>query len=704
MWNIRNLWKWGLAAALTVASWPTVAAGGEQPDELSIDEALAMDLEELMTVSIATGTPRALDQAPAIATVVTAEDIRAMGASDLEQVLESVPGLHVSRNHLGYDPLFVMRGLWSEESPYLLFLANGVPITSWASGNLGGFWGGLPVAAIARIEVIRGPGSALFGADAVGGVVNIVTKTAADIDGFEIGVRGGSLETGEAWWLYGGEHGGFEVALAVQGWTRGSHRGNVETDAQTALDQIFGTTASRAPGPVSTGGDGIEANLDLAKGTWRLRLNYQGRFDYGSGGGFIQALDPVGSNDRRRQLADLTWRPDRQGSDWDLEVRLGYLRNRTESDVAVLPAGTFNGRAVFADGVRIFAGQSERHLEAGATATYRGSSHHQLLLGAGVRWLDLGAFDSKRNDDIFGLPLPGGFQDVSDNPDLVFGTAEERDVSYAFIQDEWRLGSDWELIAGLRWDEYSDFGDTVNPRLALVWNATEHLTAKLLYGRAFRPPSYRELYLVNNAEVVGNQDLAPEVINTVELGIVYRGSSGNRIGINLFSYRLEDLIRPAGSRPSVYTNVGERQGEGFEIEGRWTLGGFQLSGSYALQRSTEEPLGADVPHAPGQQLTLRADGRLGPHWRLGAVVNAVADRRRAVGDFRPEVDDFVTFDLVLRRERLGRDLELAVLAHNLFDEDVREPSVFVPGGLPFFIPGDLPQAGRSVLAELRFRM
>ncbi len=90
-----------------------------------------------------------------------------------------------------------MRGQHSETSPYVLFLTNGVPMTLWTSGNVGEFWGGMPVEMISRVEVIRGPGSAMFGADAVGGVVNIVTRTAGEIGGTEVGLRAGSFDTGE---------------------------------------------------------------------------------------------------------------------------------------------------------------------------------------------------------------------------------------------------------------------------------------------------------------------------------------------------------------------------------------------------------------------------------------------------------------------------------------------------------------------------
>ncbi|CAK0780863.1 hypothetical protein CCP3SC15_810013 [Gammaproteobacteria bacterium] len=73
----------------------------------------------------------------------------------------------------------------------------------------------------------------------------------------------------------------------------------------------------------------------------------------------------------------------------------------------------------------------------------------------------------------------------------------QRRVDYLYAQDEWNLARDWTLTAGVRHDRYSDFGSTTNPRLALVWDATLNLTAKLLFGQAFRAPSFTEQYGIN---------------------------------------------------------------------------------------------------------------------------------------------------------------------------------------------------------------
>ena len=95
-------------------------------------------------------------------------------------------------------------------------MVNGIPITNMLFGDRGQAWGGMPINNIARIEVIRGPGSAVYGADAVAGTINIITKTASDINGIEAGVTYGSYNSKQGWFLSGSQHSNWDVALAIQ--------------------------------------------------------------------------------------------------------------------------------------------------------------------------------------------------------------------------------------------------------------------------------------------------------------------------------------------------------------------------------------------------------------------------------------------------------------------------------------------------------
>src|SRR5450759_2515995 len=156
-----------------------------------------------------------------------------IAAADLDEVLETVPGLHVARSPLGYNPIYTIRGISTQYNPQVLMLVNGIPITGVTFGDRSIIWGGMPVENIARIEVIRGPGSALYGADAFSGVINIITKTAADINSTQAGLRAGSGNSRDAGGQHGGAWGSFDAAAYLRvGHTDGQHQ-IIAADAQS---------------------------------------------------------------------------------------------------------------------------------------------------------------------------------------------------------------------------------------------------------------------------------------------------------------------------------------------------------------------------------------------------------------------------------------------------------------------------------------
>jgi len=677
-----------VVVALTVV-WAAVTYASQESEE----EELALAYGDKSFVTIASGTRQPVSRAPAVATVVTAEDIAAIGAADLDEVLETIPGIHVSRSPIVYNPIYSIRGISTQYNPQVLMLVNGIPITGVFFGNRSQIWGGMPVESIARIEVIRGPGSALYGADAFSGVINIITRTAADIKGTELGVRAGSFNSRDAWVQHGGAWGGFEVAAYLRVGATDGQRETISRDAATAL----GT--SLAPGPVNLGRDAIDARLDLARDKWRLRAGYQQRDNVGNGAGVASALDPRGSNFGERVSADLTWQDANFGRDLDVTAQASYLNITERSDLTLYPPGSFG----FPDGVIGNPYKWERHLRFNLSAFYTGFQSHKLRFGAGTQDDDLYRTQETKN---FSTPAPGVLSplgsvvDVSDS--APFLRPHSRRVSYAYVQDEWALTRDWYLTAGVRHDQYSDFGGTTNPRLALVWETAYNLTSKLLYGRAFRPPSFSELYNINNPVALGNPNLKPETNESVELAFAWQPVSTLQTNLNLFRYRMKDVLRFVQNPDATITaqNAGEQTGQGFEVELAWEASGsLRLSGNYAQQRSIDEETGRDAGNAPRHHVYARADWRFMPAWTLNTQLNYVAGRKREPSDTRPAIADYHTVDITLRNKKRSGDWDLAFTVRNLFNADAREPSP-----APGLIPNDLPLAPREWRFELRHQL
>lgn len=637
-----------------------------------------------------------------------------MGATDITEVLEAVPGLHVSvtSNSL---PIFSIRGIHSEVNPQVLLAVNGIPVTNVFDGQLGRVWGGMSVRGISRIEVIRGPGSALHGADAFSGVINIITKNRADLDGFEIGGRIGSFDRRDWFANYGGDIAGFETAFTIEGIRHDGHGRNIRADAQSLLDPLlvepfFGAGASLAPGDFAVNRDLIDARADVARGPWRLRLGFM-EGEGGVGAGAAQALDPQGMGDARRISADVTFEQEQLRPDLGLTVQGSLYDIRNLARLQLFPPGaTFPGPCppfglcVFPDGVLGNPDVYERHYRVEGSMLYRGFSGHNVRFGMGYRLEDQYRIEESKNfvippGGMFPEPLPGGVTDLGDT--APFSRETDRTVRYAFVQDEWDFIPDWTLTAGARLDDYSDFGTTVNPRLALVWQTSYELTTKALYGRAFRAPSFQELFNINNPNSIGNPDLDPETIDTWELVFDYRPRQTVRSAVNFYYYEMDDIIRfvPEGASGPTAQNTGRQTGYGMEAELSWqAMARLRLSGNYAYQSSTDEDADDDVGLAPTHQVYLRADWMLQPGWNLNGQVNGIFGRKREPADMREKIDDYVTFDLTLRGDALPHGFGVAISGRNLFNADAREPSFF--GAPVASIPDDLPLAGRSVFVEL----
>ncbi|MES2128853.1 MAG: TonB-dependent receptor [Pseudomonadota bacterium] len=658
-------------------------------------------------VSIATGGAIALRRAPAVATVITAADIAAMGATDLDQVLEGVPGMHVERSANVYSPLYIMRGVFSQFAPQLLVLQNGIPITTLYQSNKGNLWGGYPLEHIARIEVIRGPGSALYGSDAYSGVVNIITKTAQDTPGLQLGARAGAFHSRDAWLQYGG-HG---EQLDVQAYVRAGHTGGlrsiVAADAQTRNDTLFGTHASLAPGPVNTGGDAIDANVDLAWGKWRLRGGYKLRRNLGSGAGVASALDPVGKMRSERITTDLSWTDQQFARDWSGGAMLSSLHytQLTPQDLQLLPPGLRFPTGLFADGMIGGPDTSERTLRLSGYVGYSGLAGQQLRLGAGHDDLDLYYTHETRNFNYSpsGLPIPlPGVVDTSNT--TPFLRPHRRKIDYFYAQDEWGFARDWMLTAGVRHDRYSDAGATTNPRMALVWDARFDLTAKLMYGRAFRAPAFIEEYGTYNPVAIGNPALRPETSATLEAALVWQAAADLRANLNLYRTSSGNIIRTmpnalAGTG-STYANTGSQTGHGLEAEWQWNAAaGLRVLGSFAWQRTVDDASGHDAGYAPHQHLNVRTEWDFVSGWSASAQANQVAGRQRAQGDARKPIANYTSVDLTVGTTPRQHGWNLAVALRNAFNADMREPSVAPGLALPF----DLPMAPRALTVSVAYQ-
>lgn len=189
-------------------------AKGYAQDSSRLETLLSMSLAETLRVEVATGTDKQVSDAPAIVSVITAEDIRAMGARTLAEALEHIPGLHVAASINRLTTMFSIRGIFSDATPQVLVLIDGVDISELTALSIP-YNFSYPTQFIQRIEIIRGPGSALYGADAFSGVINIITQQPTEENATTAGLQLGSFDTVQAWVKANLVHGKLKASLSV---------------------------------------------------------------------------------------------------------------------------------------------------------------------------------------------------------------------------------------------------------------------------------------------------------------------------------------------------------------------------------------------------------------------------------------------------------------------------------------------------------
>lgn len=674
---------------------PILSARADSYDE--VKKLLPLSLEELMEVkvTISTQSKQKLSKAPSVVTVITADDIRATGATNLMEVLQGVPGIYVRTNQFGFRPLVTLRGA---AGTHTLLMVNGSPVRDlvWSSGI---FWKGLTTGMIERVEIIRGPGSALFGSDASAGVINVITKTASRIEESEAGVRAGSFDTRTGWVQHGASWDDGDVALTAEMSRTDGYRPFIAADAQTPRDAATGTRVSFAPGRAESGWNSEDVRFALGRGNWRLLADYLRHSNLAIGLTGAGVLDPnTRGGDQRFNLA-LLYNNEVATRHWGIngEVRYQYLDYTSGSGFFERPPGyreSADPASAYPAGVINQMRSAERRLNVEASGLYTGLRDHALRVGGGYVWQDLYSVEQfvnqGRGPDGSPLPAGGPLVNLSDTP-YAFAPEMSRRTSYLYLQDVWSFAEAWELTAGARYDRYSDFGGSVNPRLALVWQSTDRLTTKLMYGKAFRAPSYLELYALTSA-TRPNPNLTPERSRTWDLSFSYLASRDWRLGLNLYHFAQSNLI--AADIANQFQNIGNHTIRGIEAEAQWqATRDLRVAASLSHRRQDNSPF--IVFAAPDQEVYLRVDWAVMPQWNWNIQANRAGRRPLPPGDSRQALDADTVVDTTLRYLR-DRHWEFAVSLRNLFDADVRE---YTGRSIPNFLP--LP--GRSLYAELRYR-
>jgi outer membrane receptor protein involved in Fe transport len=702
------------------------AAFGQQPSPMppegpaqplgEFEDFEELDLNDLLevTVSIATGRTQTPEAAPSIVSVVTEEEIRRSGARTLAEVLELVPGIDMVVDNIGKRAIS-MRGVPAsgdiggyEVAVLVLFNGHRLNENLTATANLVNL--DFPVDNIKKIEVIRGPASALYGASAFLGVINIVTHPADRFRGTEVSVGGGSFATQQYNVLFGRALGGGSLAGFAQFSDSDGQRLSVPADLQSELDRVLGPMgvppASLAPGFVRDGRRTFDGNVQWMRGGWTLN----GRFTDQTAHGYLGLLDVL-SDDRNRlggrQLALDAEHRLALGPTRTLVGRLDFTQSESRVRLQLFPPGFTlprPGAVTFRDGALLDVENNTRRLAGALRLEQRLGGSHDLTVGLEAE--REATFDLKMsaNYDPDTLAPRGALGPV---PTMVPPSA--RSVTALVLQDTWDLSPKIGVTAGLRWDHYSDVKSTFSPRAGVVWRASQSVNVKALYGRAFRPPNFIELS-IDLPLLQGNPELVPTVVDSLEASVGYRRRNV-RVTANYYANFIRDIIVRDGvidlasnQAPGLRNKPG-LDVQGFELEAKRTFGpDAAVFANYCFQHSeTLLELGFSVPsfdvpkHLANAGFTLPVGSRLtlSPTLivRSARPLNPLTALPPPAPGETPRLPAHALLNLVVRLRNL-KGFDLSATGTNLLDTQYAEPGP---------IPGKYPRPGRAFFVRAGYR-
>jgi len=692
------------------------------------DETMQLVYGSERMVSIATGNEQLLYKAPAIASVITQQDIENSSAKNLNELLEMVPGLHVSEDYFSGDAVYSMRGFFRDPDAGMVFMINGTTVNTLKNGSRFSAFQ-MPLNNIQQIEIIRGPGSAVYGADAFVGAINIITRkqNSNPNNNQEFGVQAGSFSNQSAWLQNNFQLGNWQSHISLQYQSTGDDKSRqIENDLQSFLDNQSATNATLTPATLNASYNVLDMELNFFNNYWNINQWLWINKNQANGHGIpaLDNIDPNGQLDSQASLSSIEYENNEIASHWSLKVRLSYLNYTTDREQYLLPAGSIapigDDGNIFTRGVRSVnfstgmininnSREQQSHFD--ITNFYYGWQDHSVRFSSGYQIQKYSA-DEARNfgpgvldsGQTSALPQPTNIN----NPNDLSLPNGQREIFYFSLQDEWNFNPDWALTSGVRYDDYSDFGDTINPRIALVWQTSYVLSTKLLYGRAFRAPVYKELNLQNQLGFNGNSNLQPETIDTLELALDYRPSEKLRSNLGFFAYRAKDLIFAIEDTQTLntftYQNRGTQEGYGIEAEANWQLAdSVNLSANYTYQYSEIVEASSEAPYAPKHQLYTRMIWKMSHFWSLSPELYFIGSRPRALNETRAPVTDNTRLDLMLKYQNYYKNWDASLRIRNLLDSDLKEPSIgnnSIAGGAA--LVNDIPLQGIRIIAEFRY--
>ena len=513
--NTKTAQRKALLAAITVFVMGGVTAQAEELPVYSFDE----------VVVTATRTENDVKKVPASTQVITQEDIKRGGATSVRNALSMYANIFQKSKVRGGGHDIIIRGM---ETKHSLVMVNGRRISNEADANgLGNAMSldRININDVEKIEIVRGPSSALYGSEAMGGVLNIITKPSKE-QTLLTGLEHTSEDTSHWWHADTGRIGNFSMTLDAR--FNKINRSMLDTATESdpyGTAQTYNASLNYYVNDhsyVNAYMDYYSQHLKTDTGTPTMKpitlTTSRGMSLSGQA-----MLEGTGSKAFKQKNYGISWNGKTDKNDWQIQAYMSKFNWSTTSNTKVLgsipPAGM--------EGMFNFLLQKKNtydfnHDEHNMWAiegrdSLRVNDHHRVTFGA-----------EYVKDKVAGTGLGSngdGVHSITENGKTKSSSEKTLSSYAAYLQDEIEYGK-WFIVPAIRYDHHSAYGSHTSPKIGVTYNATDHFRIKANYGDGFKAPSVSQLYYDldmqmgrNWVHLTGNPNLKPEKSKSWDLGV-----------------------------------------------------------------------------------------------------------------------------------------------------------------------------------------
>jgi len=549
-----------LMIEISIALWGPIAWAYEDLTEMSLEELLDV------TVEVASKKGEKMSDAPAVITVVTRKEIDAFGAISLVDILNRVPSLQHMSSHLWVQAKPVIRGdLIAHADNHTLILINGRPFRDALEANSNfALYTAFPLDLIERIEIIRGPGSVLYGSNAIAGVINIITRVPEEENEARVTIGGGS---------FGATLGSATAFASHKEWKLAVGFNYFKEDGWNfkAYTNSPGPSGGPVYGEMKYGefNKGLGALLEYKR--FRAQLYYSDvKYD---SLGVLTSWSSEGYVAGKRLFVDLGYtHPFTESWKLNLNVTRNSWENRLVSQIT--------GNDPNSADATVFEGSISGHF----------TEDTNLVLG--------GLSEIRESKGTSGV-IPDDYS--------------EHHYS-AYLQVDHRPLDPLKLIAGAQYNQTHSGRYRTVPRFGAIYDFNDSIAVKLLYAQAFRSATPLEEY-IDVPNLIGNPDLAPEIVTTVDAQL-FVNTARAQYTFTVFQSHYTDLIKRIIVPPAnqTFVNGGEIDilGAEFEAKGQMSETLF-ATGSITYQVEDEKDKTLFIPSYMAKAGISYQKG----HWTVG---------------------------------------------------------------------------------------